>query len=360
MRTKTTTAHISKGNIMSESPTLPIPEVKIARPQNQLSLENLQWKDIYLDQATLNRPKFNIVRCEANKGLPHNAFVPEKFQPELRMIWNVCQSSEYKDQEIFALDFGDYKMRVCQSYDHKGLVTICARHISTVIPDFYDPKWGYEPYLMDVVMRWLNTPGYFLILGQTGSGKTQLMFSAIHAAMQQNSYVIRTAEDPVEFELPRITDKCSTVQWEVRKPRDWNKYLGLMMRSAPDIAGCGELRFGETATTFFSLGTAGPAAWATTHGTDISSGLQRLYNIAKTGSMGEAASEAMADGFNGAIHISLVVDPKTQQFKPETTILDATQSDGDKNAIRNDIRTQKFPALRQIIDRQMRANNRQR
>lgn len=84
--------------------------------------------------------------------------------------------------------------------------------------------------------------------------------------------------------------------------------------------------------------------------------MQRLYNIAKTGSMGEAASEPMADGFLGAIHIDLKVNDETNTFYPATTILDATIAD-DHSAIINNIRSRNFKALDPIIDRQLRMRN---
>ena len=94
--------------------------------------------------------------------------------------------------------------------------------------------------------------GLFLVTGPTGSGKSTSLYSVL--AERNNPGVnINTAEDPIEYALPGITQ----VQVIREKGMDFSSILRAFMRQDPDVILVGETRDKETAKTAIEAALTG-------------------------------------------------------------------------------------------------------
>ncbi|NCO46933.1 MAG: type II/IV secretion system protein, partial [Vibrio sp.] len=83
--------------------------------------------------------------------------------------------------------------------------------------------------------------GMILVTGPTGSGKTTTLYGALSELNVPGKKII-TAEDPVEYRLPRI----SQVQINPKIDLDFSTVLRTFLRQDPDIILVGEMRDQET------------------------------------------------------------------------------------------------------------------
>ena len=84
--------------------------------------------------------------------------------------------------------------------------------------------------------------GLVLITGPTGSGKTNTLYAALAEGVDDRRNVI-TLEDPVEIELPGVTQ----VQIDERSGLSFARSLRAALRQDPDVILVGEIRDHETA-----------------------------------------------------------------------------------------------------------------
>lgn len=113
--------------------------------------------------------------------------------------------------------------------------------------------------------------GLFLVTGPTGSGKSTTLYSVL--AERNNPGVnISTAEDPIEYSLPGITQ----VQVIREKGMDFASILRAFMRQDPDVILVGETRDKETAKTAIEAALTGHLVLTTLHTNDAPGAIARL------------------------------------------------------------------------------------
>jgi type II secretory ATPase GspE/PulE/Tfp pilus assembly ATPase PilB-like protein len=105
---------------------------------------------------------------------------------------------------------------------------------------------GFEDETLHSMIRLLTRPsGLLLLTGPTGSGKTTAIYAALHHIVQRSgvSMSISTVEDPVEFNLPMIS------QAQINPLKDFTYPVALrsLMRQDPQVIMVGEIRDAETA-----------------------------------------------------------------------------------------------------------------
>ena len=122
-------------------------------------------------------------------------------------------------------------------------------------------KLGIPEDLLSRLRTHTNNPhGLILVTGPTGSGKTTTLYAALSEVNKPDTKII-TAEDPVEYNIPRI------IQSQV------NEKIGLtfanVLRSAlrqdPDIILVGEMRDTETAEIAIRASITGHLVFSTLH-----------------------------------------------------------------------------------------------
>jgi len=113
--------------------------------------------------------------------------------------------------------------------------------------------------------------GLILVTGPTGSGKSTSLYSIL--AERNNPGVnISTAEDPIEYSLPGITQ----VQVIREKGMNFAMILRAFLRQDPDVILVGETRDKETAKTAIEAALTGHLVLTTLHTNDAAGAIARL------------------------------------------------------------------------------------
>lgn len=113
--------------------------------------------------------------------------------------------------------------------------------------------------------------GLLLVTGPTGSGKSTSLYSVL-AERNHPGVNISTAEDPIEYSLPGITQ----VQVIREKGMDFSSILRAFMRQDPDVILVGETRDKETAKTAIEAALTGHLVLTTLHTNDAAGAIARL------------------------------------------------------------------------------------
>ncbi len=119
-----------------------------------------------------------------------------------------------------------------------------------------------------------NPNGLVLVTGPTGSGKTSTLYTMISSLNSPERNIV-TAEDPVEYEMPGIT------QVNVRNDVGFtfDKALRAFLRQDPDVILVGEVRDAETADTALKAAVTGHLVLSTLHTNDAVTSVTRLVDM---------------------------------------------------------------------------------
>jgi type IV pilus assembly protein PilB len=120
-----------------------------------------------------------------------------------------------------------------------------------------------------------NSPyGMILVTGPTGSGKTTTLYSVL-TAINDPSWNIMTAEDPVEYRLPHI------IQCQVSPVAGltFAAVLRSFLRQDPDVIMVGEIRDKETADIAVKAALTGHLVISTLHTNDAPATIMRLVDM---------------------------------------------------------------------------------
>ena len=113
--------------------------------------------------------------------------------------------------------------------------------------------------------------GLILVTGPTGSGKSTTLYSVL-AERNDPGVNISTAEDPIEYALPGIT-QCQVIR---EKDLTFANILRAFLRQDPDILLVGETRDKETAKTAIEAALTGHLVLTTLHTNDAAGAIARL------------------------------------------------------------------------------------
>jgi type IV pilus assembly protein PilB len=116
--------------------------------------------------------------------------------------------------------------------------------------------------------------GVILVTGPTGSGKTTTLYSALNSINTSDRCIV-TVEDPVEYELPLITQ----VQVNIKAGLTFAAGLRSILRQDPDVILIGEIRDGETAGIALRAAMTGHLVLSTLHTNDPVGALPRLKDM---------------------------------------------------------------------------------
>ncbi len=113
--------------------------------------------------------------------------------------------------------------------------------------------------------------GLILVTGPTGSGKSTTLYSVL-AERNDPGINISTAEDPIEYALPGIT-QCQVIR---EKNLTFATILRAFLRQDPDVLLVGETRDLETAKTAIEAALTGHLVLTTLHTNDAAGAVARL------------------------------------------------------------------------------------
>jgi type II secretory ATPase GspE/PulE/Tfp pilus assembly ATPase PilB-like protein len=137
---------------------------------------------------------------------------------------------------------------------------------------------GFEDSTLQGLLRVLKrTSGLLLFTGPTGSGKTSTMYSSLCYITQRDgtSVSISTVEDPVEFNLPMVS------QTQINPAQEFTYAIALrsIMRQDPQVIMVGEIRDPETAAIAVQAGLTGHLVLSTIHCGVSAGAFTRLINM---------------------------------------------------------------------------------
>jgi type IV pilus assembly protein PilB len=113
-----------------------------------------------------------------------------------------------------------------------------------------------------------------LVTGPTGSGKTTTLYSALRGMDRVGKNVI-TIEDPVEYELPRVTQ----IQVHPKIGLTFASGLRSVLRQDPDILMVGEIRDSETLQMAVQAALTGHLVFSTLHCNDAAGAAARCIDM---------------------------------------------------------------------------------
>lgn len=136
-------------------------------------------------------------------------------------------------------------------------------------------KLGIPEQVLTPLSQLIKKPhGLVLVTGPTGSGKTTTLYAALNKINSATSKVI-TAEDPVEYQLPRINQ----VQIHEKIGLTFPTVLRTALRQDPDVILIGEMRDQETVEIGLRAAMTGHLVFSTLHTNDAISTVDRLLDM---------------------------------------------------------------------------------
>ena len=155
-----------------------------------------------------------------------------------------------------------------------------------IVARLFDPRdrrfelstLGFDETTLQGLKRVLKrSSGLVLFTGPTGSGKTSTMYSSLCYIMQRDgtSVSISTVEDPVEFNLPMVS------QTQINPAQDFTYAVALrsIMRQDPQVIMVGEIRDADTAAIAVQAGLTGHLVLSTIHCGVSAGAFTRLINM---------------------------------------------------------------------------------
>jgi type IV pilus assembly protein PilB len=132
-----------------------------------------------------------------------------------------------------------------------------------------------HPATLALVRQMIAQPyGIIYVTGPTGSGKTTTLYSAL-AEINDPAVNISTAEDPIEYDLPGVTQ----IQTNPDIGLTFAAVLRAFLRQDPDVLLVGETRDKETAHTAVEAALTGHLVFTTLHTNSAAVAFTRLNEM---------------------------------------------------------------------------------
>jgi len=132
-----------------------------------------------------------------------------------------------------------------------------------------------HPPTLALVRSMIEEPyGIVYVTGPTGSGKTTTLYSAL-AEINDPGVNISTAEDPIEYDLPGVTQ----IQTKADIGLTFAAVLRAFLRQDPDVLLVGETRDKETARTAVEAALTGHLVFTTLHTNSAAAAFTRLREM---------------------------------------------------------------------------------
>lgn len=225
-----------------------------------------------------------VVRIRLNGVLTELVHLPldlaEKISGRLKVMANLVSYQTGLPQEGHApanTELGGVELRVSVFPTVRG---------EKIVIRIFDPrnrsfdlgKLGFEEDILHTYLKLLTRPsGLMLLTGPTGSGKTTAIYASLYHLVQRAgpAVSISTIEDPVEFNLPMIS------QAQIKPAQNFTYPIALrsLMRQDPQVIMVGEIRDAETAAIAVQAGLTGHLVISTIHSGIAAGVFARMINM---------------------------------------------------------------------------------
>ncbi len=178
---------------------------------------------------------------------------------------------------VFAADARPADLRISvMPTNHGERAVIRVANVGLTVPDL--SGLNIPPALLARFRSMLTRPqGIVFLTGPTGSGKTTTIYSALAHIKQSRGETtqIATVEDPIEFDLPFLT------QSQVKPDVGLTFATGLrsILRQDPNVIMVGEIRDAETAHIAVQAGMTGHQIVTTVHADSAAGVFNRLIEM---------------------------------------------------------------------------------
>jgi type IV pilus assembly protein PilB len=134
---------------------------------------------------------------------------------------------------------------------------------------------GFSESDLRKLRKYITEPyGMVLVTGPTGSGKTTTLYAALSEIASPEDKII-TIEDPVEYQIPSITQ----VPVNERKGLTFARGLRSILRHDPDKIMVGEVRDSETAQIAVQSALTGHLVFTTVHANNVFDVIGRFLHM---------------------------------------------------------------------------------
>lgn len=134
---------------------------------------------------------------------------------------------------------------------------------------------GFSDEHLRMIEGYIASPhGILMVTGPTGSGKSTTLYACMSNLNTRERKII-TIEDPIEYELPGITQ----TQINPKIGLTFARSLRSMLRHDPDVMMVGEIRDRETAEVAIQTAMTGHLVLSTLHTNDAAGGAARLIDM---------------------------------------------------------------------------------
>jgi len=135
---------------------------------------------------------------------------------------------------------------------------------------------GFTDAHLATIREAIHKPsGMILATGPTGSGKTSALYSIVNELNSPETKII-TLEDPVEYDLPGVTQ----IPIHSEDKELFAEKLRAVLREDPNIIMIGEIRDLDTARTALQASLTGHLVLSTFHASSASTAVSRLLDMA--------------------------------------------------------------------------------
>jgi type II secretory ATPase GspE/PulE/Tfp pilus assembly ATPase PilB-like protein len=134
---------------------------------------------------------------------------------------------------------------------------------------------GFDRETKRKLRKFIREPyGMVLVTGPTGSGKTTTLYACLSEIVSVEDKII-TIEDPVEYQLPGVTQ----IPVNEKKGLTFARGLRSILRHDPDKVMVGEIRDEETAQIAVQSALTGHLVFTTVHANNVVDVLGRFLNM---------------------------------------------------------------------------------
>ena len=195
-----------------------------------------------------------------------------------RMIYsllNDAQKAKFEerwelDLSVEIADVGRFRVNV---HRQRGCVEAAFRVVQDNIRTLR--QLGLPPVAEEIARK---SAGLILVTGPTGSGKTTTLAAMIHQINNEQSRMIITVEDPIEF-IHRNRKSIIKQREVTSDTRSFSDALRHVLRQDPDVVVIGEMRDLETISTALTAAETGHLVLATIHTPDAVQTVDRIIDV---------------------------------------------------------------------------------